>query len=415
MKRDLIFLYAGFIARYAGSFLSLPFLARVLEPQGLGTLVIATSVAAVLALCVEFGFGISALRDVSACKTDAERLTILDGVLCAKLGLFVVTAALFFGALLLAPQHLPAGRIALLVLLLGGLQGLSLSWYLQGTERASLAAGLEAATQLSWVIGALALVRTPQDVDLVLFCQVLAHAAALIVGLRLSRSIRVPISINRQQLLTQFRAGIPLFVMRAGVALFTTASVLIVGAVSGATEAGYYTAAERFAGTAIAAFNPASQAIMPYLVRRQAAQGDQAMLASARRVFVVLLILGSASMVAFLIAAPLIISLFTGSNYAPSVTVLRILCLAFPVVAISQALGLYVMIPMRMDNWFSAGILVGGAVSLIAAYYLTPTYGAYGMAVCRVLAEATLALFFALILAKRGLLGPVAGRRKGAA
>jgi O-antigen/teichoic acid export membrane protein len=66
LKKALIALYCSYAARYMTSFLSIPFLARVLGRKGLGDLAMMTSMAAAVAVWVEYGVGISALREISS-------------------------------------------------------------------------------------------------------------------------------------------------------------------------------------------------------------------------------------------------------------------------------------------------------------------------------------------------------------
>lgn len=411
MKRDLAFVYLGFVSRYAGSFISLPFLARVLEPAGLGSLVMAISVANLIALCVEFGFGVSALRDVSACTSDAQRRTVLDGVLFARGLLAVIVAVIFAVTSWGFPGQLPTGSTSSLVVGMGAIQGMSLAWYLQGTRRAPLAAGLDAATQFGWIIAALICVSGPEHVSRVLSCQVAAQALNLLITLRIARPGWQGPSVDWRQIAQQLKAGVPLFVMRAGVALFTTASVFMLGYLAGATEAGYYNAAERFAGTLIAAFIPASQTLMPWLVRVRGEAGDNAMLGSARRVLIVLFSLGVLATLAFLLCAPLIIKLIVGPQYELSITVLRVLALAFPFAALTQAVGVNVMVPLRLDRAFTVAILMAGITCVSSAWLLIPAHGALGLAVGRVLAEAVIALVCAVVLARQGVLRELLGLR----
>jgi O-antigen/teichoic acid export membrane protein len=100
LKKALIALYCSYAARYLTSFLSLPFLARVLGPGGLSGLAMMTST--VVAVWVEYGFGISALREISSAEPE-DRGGILIGVVVAKLALFASVGLAFAVATIFVP------------------------------------------------------------------------------------------------------------------------------------------------------------------------------------------------------------------------------------------------------------------------------------------------------------------------
>jgi O-antigen/teichoic acid export membrane protein len=87
LKKALIALYFSYTARYLTSFLSIPFLARVLGRKGLGDLAMMTSIAVAVAVWVEYGVGSSALREISSADPEG-RGGILIGVMAANLALF---------------------------------------------------------------------------------------------------------------------------------------------------------------------------------------------------------------------------------------------------------------------------------------------------------------------------------------
>src|SRR5579864_6558857 len=113
VTQNALGLYAVQFAGYVIPLFTIPYLARVLRPQGFGLVVFAQSFALWASLVVEYGFNFSATRDVARSRTDPNRLSeIAAGVLGAKIVLvsgmvaIAVTAAFTVPIFLQHPAYL---------------------------------------------------------------------------------------------------------------------------------------------------------------------------------------------------------------------------------------------------------------------------------------------------------------------
>src|SRR5690606_23206436 len=89
LARNAAGLYAAQFTSVALSLVAIPFLARVLRPEGWGIVVFAQSFAAVLTLVLEYGFYLSASREIARHRDDRERIAgIVADVQAARLILF---------------------------------------------------------------------------------------------------------------------------------------------------------------------------------------------------------------------------------------------------------------------------------------------------------------------------------------
>ena len=72
-------LYAVQLAGYVLPLITVPFLARVLRPDGFGLLALAQSLALWLSILLEYGFNLSATRAVAAPRMTPARARPLEG------------------------------------------------------------------------------------------------------------------------------------------------------------------------------------------------------------------------------------------------------------------------------------------------------------------------------------------------
>ena len=117
VAQNALGLYGVQIAGYIIPLITLPYLARVLRPQGLGLVLFAQSFALWASLTIEYGFNLSATRAVAQNREKNDHLAATAaGVLGAKALLFSGTSDLppvgapfgsgaWFQSLLVFPGH----------------------------------------------------------------------------------------------------------------------------------------------------------------------------------------------------------------------------------------------------------------------------------------------------------------------
>lgn len=385
--QNLLALYGVQFANYLLPLVSLPFLARVLGPEGWGLLAFVQSFAQYLSLLVEYGFTLSATRLASQHRDNREKLAdLLGGVSGAKLVLAIGAVSL---TALISPWIPNLSQDSLLLwsgVFWAIMLGFSPVWFFQGLERLRLVAGLEVFTKLVALILIFALVRTSTDAWKVLFLQGSASAFASGLALWLAYrevGFRWPSARRTQEAL---RSGWSMFFFRGAVSLYTVGNVFILGLFVSPELVAYYAGAERLTKAFMGLLEPVNRTFFPRLshMLKQDAQS------AAQLAWRVVWVMGLVGVVgAFLVAwlAPWIVRLLLGDGYEESVSIMRILVLLLPMIALSNALGIQWMLALGLDRPLNGVILLAGLLNLGLALWLVPRLAHFGMAYAVVLVE----------------------------
>ncbi len=389
LARNAAALYGVHAANLLLPVIMIPFLARVLRPDGWGLVVFAQSFAAWLGLLVEYGFQLSATRMVATTRGDAERLRrVVAGVQGAKLLLVLALTLAAAAAYVLIPtfQQHPVYLFWAWVLAIS--QGATPFWYFQGVERMGPAARLELSARAAATVLVLLLVRDPGDGWMVLCFN--AVAGLLWVTIATGWVYR-DVPFERPSMAASIQAlreGVAIFAYRTAGGLYMQASGFILGLLSGAATVAYFGGAERIIRAAIGVIQPVSQAVYPRLSHLFRQDHDAA--ARLLRLSALAIIgLGVGVGAIALVAAPLLVRVLLGPGYEAAVPVLRALSLLPPIVAIATVVGVQWALPMGFDRHVLAFVCVAGVVNVIAAVALVPSFGAMGMAGAVLLAEAS--------------------------
>jgi PST family polysaccharide transporter len=380
-------LYGVQICRKIFPIVSVPYLARTLLPAGWGTVAFVLSLGELVALMIEFGFNLSATREISRERHNREACRdIMAGVLGAQAMLAVLGVSLAL---------LAAHSITLLKenphLLLAGLfyavaQGAAPLWFFQGLERLRLAAALEVAAKAVTLAALFVLVRTPSDAWKVVALQAGAAGFSTVAGIGLalrSFSFRLPtIALVRDAI----RRGWPMFVFRSAESLYGVANSFVLGLFAAPAIVGYFAAAEKISKAVFGLLSPVRDALYPRLSYLAASAEREA--AKLARIGIALMTAGGAVLSLLLaIAAPWIIRTLAGPGFAPAVPVLRVMAALPLVLSVTYSAGLQWLLPLGRDRDVNRIILSGGILNLAAAFLLAPRFGAMGMAMSVLSAE----------------------------
>jgi PST family polysaccharide transporter len=389
LARNAAVLYCAHATGVVLSLVSIPYLARVLRPDGWGVVVFAQAFAGLLTLLLEYGFHLSATREIARHRDDEVVVArIVAEVQSARLILLAAATAIVavaYAAIPLFREH-PAHLV--FAWLIAASQGFSAYWFYQGVERPTypalgeaLSKGVATALLLVWV-------RDPGDGAVAM---AIYGSAAFVWSTSSNALIYLTVPAVRPSPRAGARMLIRtanLFAFRAASGSYVAANSFILGWMASPPVVAYYGGAERLIRGALNGITPATQAIYPRV--------SQLMITDHRgasRILGVSLLciggMGTAIGVGAFISAPWLVELFLGSGYEAAVPVLRAMSVVAPIVAASTVLGLQWALPAGLERPYFRLVVGGALLNVALAVLLIPRFGAMGMAAAVIASEST--------------------------
>lgn len=386
---NILSLYALQGLNYLLPLLVLPYLLRVLGPKTYGTIAFAQSFMGYAVLLTDFGFNLSATRDISLARNDAGEVARIFWSTMAAKGVLLGTSVLVMVPLV---ASIPALRDAWQVFAICGLTVVGSSafpqWYFQGLERMRAVALIQAIGKLATFIATFVFVHSPKD--LLAAAAILSMptvVAAAICALFLRRV--APVRLHRPRLAdirAAFASSWHLFQSIAAVSLYLNSNTFVLGLMSGTYSVGLYAISNK---VALAAFNfitPVIQAIFPRasVVLRQSSRDGRRFVV---RLMLALLPIGAALSALLIVLALPIVRTIAGEKFLDAVPVLRVMGTLPLLLTAAAVLSQVVMINLGLTKSLSRIYLVAGIVNLVSLPGLIRLYGAEGAALSLVLAE----------------------------
>ena len=385
LAQNLAYLYLAQIANYIFPLLTVPYLARVLGPEGFGKLLLAQAAAQYLSWVVEYGYSFSATREAARLRHDPAGLgRVLASVIHARFLLLPLVAFLTYSLANLAPPLRGDWllMVGIFLVALGG--GFSFVWLFQAIERVKTIALLETGARFLHVLAVFLLVREPGQVALPLYLQAFALFLANGVGFYWAlKSVRWP---GLSGGFLWLRRGFGLFLYQLISGLYAGLPTFLGGFFLSPTQLGHYAAGDRLVRVLVNLWAPLARFFFPRL-SFEAARGGEG---RRRWLFYggsLSLGMGLMASVSLFALAPFLASSLFGEGYEGVGGILRILALFLFLTALSSFLGLQVLLPLRLDRGLFYGTLLGILWNALTAWYAASRFGPQGLAWTVVLGE----------------------------
>jgi polysaccharide transporter, PST family len=358
----------------------LPYLVRVLGLEMYGLVAFAQSFAQYFSLLTDYGFNLSATRSIAQQNGDQERISrIFCSVMLIKLLLTLIGAA-FLVVIVGSIGRFHQSSAIFLAAYIGVIGGVLFpTWFFQGIEQMRYISTIVGIFRLVGAGALFVFVHHPSDALLSVLIQSSAllagGAAGLWVAFRKFNLRIVPPTVA--DLKIALADGWHLFVSTAAVSLYTNTNVFLVGLLAGNIQAGYFSVAEKLIRAMQGLLGPITQAIFPRMNSLLAESRDLALRFAARTLHWMGSISLVSSILIFALAGP-VASLLFGKVALGAVPVIRWIAPLPFLVAISNVLGIQIMVPLGFDKQFSRILILAGLFNLALCVPLVHLFAARG-------------------------------------
>lgn len=380
-----------------------PYLIVVLGAEGFGIVGFALSFVQFLMLAVDFGFNLTATKQIATADSQDAINAISSATLYAKMLLFGV--AVIIGAVVLCLPQFAVYRVAVAVLLPMLLSSVfSMQWLYQGTENIRRLWIINSACRLVIIPLTFVIVKGAADVLAAVGIQAAAYFVSALAGLvwALRKRLFVFRRSSWQAVRASLQESLPLFVSTATSSVYAMLLVVVLGYFAATQEVGLYSAVEKIIRVACyALLIPALQVCYPQ-ISKLAATDKQAALRMVR------ILCGGLVAVMLAIGCVLFfggeqLMALMGKDYTGSAQLFRIMAFIPVFVVISGVYGQLDLIAIggeRQKKQFRNVYLVGASVAVVLVACIIPNLTAAHTASILLVTEAVVAFgmsFFALL------------------
>jgi len=381
--------------------ITVPYVVRVIGPGDYGLISFAQAVVSYFILLVNYGFDLSASREVARVREDPAKLTdVFWAVMWTKFVLFVASTIVFVPLVLFVPQFKSVWQVmvAAYIMLVGYLA--FPTWLFQGMEKLGLTAIINFILKLAFTACIFLFLRTRDEFVVVPLLGSLSQVVAGVLALayikkNLVRNMRLP---HFAEIVEQLKSGWTVFISTVFINFYTASNTVILGFFAPQANVGYYAAGGRLVYVVQAmVLNPIAQASYPHVGKLMKEERKRGVEYLKKMTLLIAAATIPASILIF-IFAPEAVKILLGNEFLPSIKILRILA-PFPfVIGMSNVLGTQGALNLNKDREFLKIIIVGSILNLVLNLSMAGLLKETGTAIAWLVTEAyiTVAFFFLL-------------------
>jgi PST family polysaccharide transporter len=355
LVENFTFLSVLQVSNLALFIITIPYLFRVLGSKSYGLVVFAQTIVFYFSIFINFGFNLTATRDISVNREDRAKVTeIVSSVLTIKMVIFIVSVALmFFFTIFIPPLH--ENRVLFLLSMLTCLSdALYPLWYFQGIEKMKYITFINISTRILATILVFLVITSPGDYVIYPLILGIGTVTGAVTGLVIV--FRKHLVKFRFQPLSTLKIylndNILYFFSNVSTQIYVNANKIIVGAFLGMVEVAYYDVAEKVINMIKVPYSLLGQTLFPKVSRDRDVNFLKKIL-----IYIVLLTLVLISVI--YIFSPLVIRFFSGTPNENSIRILRILSLSLLPIAISMVYGDLILINFGLKTEYARMRILG--------------------------------------------------------
>lgn len=365
--------------------LTVPYLARVLGAEGVGTFAYNYSIATMFSQFIILGMGNYGNRCIAKCLDDRIKLSktfselfyleIISGILVISFYIvYTLTQSLDLNIALL-----------LLPVLLASM--FDVNWYLYGRENFKIISLRGILIKIFTTASIFIFVKEQSDVWIYVLIMsssiLLTQIIAWPVVLREVSFVRVRFS----GIIRHFKPNLVLFVPIVAVSIYRTISKIMLGSISTITEVGYFENAEKIVSAFLSIIVALGTVMLPRMTALFEEKNEVAIISFMRKTFIYTAIMSSLFCFGTIAISEDLVFWFLGEEFDGSIDILRILCLTVPFICFANIIRTQILIPRCLDYPFVVSSIAGALINLFANLFLIKLLGGFGAALSTLMAE----------------------------
>lgn len=382
--------------------LTLPYVTRVLETTQYGTFSIALNIFGYLQVFIEYGFGMSATREVAIIGRKKKELSeIFSSILFARFFLFV--SSIFIVGVFLIIGGFNKTEIFCLVTLSIGLIGICFqqNWLFQGLQEMKYISLVNIVSRTISVLCIFLFVNSKRDLILYCFLYSISPLLSGILSFGIAK-LRYDITLMRvsaKKIFEELKKGWYVFTTSLSSKVFSTIGITFLGMMATSSIVGIYSAIQKIPSLMMLMWSPVGQIIFPIVSRKMDksfADGEK-FVRLLRKKFLPVFILISAAVA---LLSEKIVNILYGNDYAPFYYWILPL-LVWVILSINNNfLGIQILLTSGHDKEYGLCFQLGVIATIASNFILIYFFKGDGASVAPAISEFILGIILTIQIGK---------------
>ena len=399
IKFNFIMNFILTVSNFLFPLITFPYVSRVLLPEGTGKVAFALSIVSYFTIFASFGVATYGIRAVAQVRDDKERLskTMHELLFINIISMTIVYVALAI-AILVVPKFAMEKELFWVTSLFILFTIIGIEWLYKGLEKYQYITIRTIIFKIASLFLVFLFVKEKSNYIIFAFISIFAIVGSGVLNLINSRKLINYTLYSEYEFKKHLKPMFVLFLTSMAIAIYTSLDEGLLGLLSSPEQVGYYNAAVRVKGILFTLITSLGVVLLPrlsyYVENHMEAEFHEALAKSTNFIIVI----AASVVIFFTLFAKETILILAGENYVASIIPLQIVVWALILSAITNILGIQILLPLKKDKQLLFSVLCAAAVDVIANFLLVPKLAAVGTALSVIAAELSVLIVQIIIL-----------------
>ena len=399
IKFNFIMNFILTVSNFLFPLITFPYVSRVLLPEGTGKVAFALSIVSYFTIFASFGVATYGIRTIAQVRDDKERLskTMHELLFINIISMTIVYVALAI-AILVVPKFAMEKELFGVTSLFILFTIVGVEWLYKGLEKYQYITVRTIVFKIASLFLVFLFVKEKSDYIVFAFISIFAIVGSGVLNLINSRKLINYTLYSEYEFKKHLKPMFVLFLTSMAIAIYTSLDEGLLGLLSSPEQVGYYNAAVRVKGILFTLITSLGVVLLPrlsyYVENHMETEFHEALAKSTNFIIVI----AASVVIFFTLFAKETILILAGENYVASIIPLQIVVWALILSAITNILGIQILLPLKKDKQLLFSVLCAATVDVIANFLLVPKLAAVGTALSVIAAELSVLIVQIIIL-----------------
>ena len=370
--------------------ITFPYVSRILLPEGMGKVAMATAVVAYFALLARLGIPMYGVRACAEVRDDRMQLSkVVHELFLINLGMTGFSYLLFFGTVFAVPSFQTESVLYLIIGSTLFFETIGVEWLYKGLEEYSYITYRSIFFKILALAATFLFVHVQADYVKYGAITILAASASNLLNLYNLRKYITFKPFSGYSFKPHVKPILFFFATTCAIVIYTQLNTVILGLLKTNADVGLYDSAMKIKNILVSVVTALGAVLLPrasYYVK-QGLFEDFAKITEKAIHFVCILALPM--MAYFIVFATNGIHFLSGKQFDGAILPMQIVLPTIFLIGLTTVIGIQVLVPLGKEKEVFYSVSFGGAVDLAACLLLIPGYAVIGAAISNLLAEFT--------------------------
>ncbi len=396
-----IWLYALQFFNTVIPMLTIPYITRVLGPEGYGEFTVAFNLIGYFQVVVEYGFAMSGARKASLAESDEELHSCFTSMILARLLLCFICAVVAFAYSIIARCSTVQTLCILLLFLIPIGTILQQTWLFQGKQKMKYITISSIISRIASLVAIFVFVKSVDDLAIYCVCYSITTVLMGVIGVIIAvtkLNMRF-VGVKLSDVVGELKNGWYVFISSLNSLVFSAFGITVLGFMCTKYEVGIYSAIQKIPMIMLMGWNPISQVLYPISSRKTTLSYNEGR-AFIKKFSRVIIPVTAVLLIVIGIFSGTVIKIVLGNEYYKYSYILLPLLVWILAGIFNNFNGVQTLLAGGYSKEYSRCLQIGVGCTLILDMVLIKLFGIIGASIAPAISEVILGILLKLEVAK---------------